>query len=121
MIQIISPHIDDAFLSVGGNILLLIQKGIRFNIHYIFSVSSWTNPYANFRLANLNKDVVTSLRKQEEKMIQNSLKHNYEFWEHLDFPLRQTQNSSAETELLQDLENRFRMLVSKESLVLLPI
>jgi len=67
---VIAPHIDDAFLSLGGSILNWL-KHEKVRIIYLFSVSSFTHD-ENIHKKTYPSDVafVTSLRKEEELSVQ---------------------------------------------------
>ncbi|NNE64421.1 MAG: hypothetical protein HKN34_10085 [Gammaproteobacteria bacterium] len=71
MRQIVSPHIDDAFLSLGGCISNWLAEGERVKIIYIFTRSSWTNahPISDEKYTNSVK-AITALRKAEESNLQ---------------------------------------------------
>lgn len=77
MRQIISPHIDDAFLSMGGCISNWLSSGEKVKIIYIFTKSSWTStkPISNIKYP-ANIKTITALRKAEESNLQNSAGHN---------------------------------------------
>jgi len=108
-IRILSPHIDDAFLSIGGSILNWRSKGIKVKVYNIFSISDWTSPNSISGL-NYLLDVRenTDLRKNEEKEVGELTDFKYEFWNFLDFPLRegfsQTENENMEDEILNKLQ-----------------
>ena len=40
----ISPHIDDAMLSMGGLIIKLMSENRTVDILYIFTITDWVNP-----------------------------------------------------------------------------
>jgi len=89
MIQIISPHIDDAMLSLGGSILNWRNQNKKVKIIYVFTRSNWTNPGAISGLRypkNIKK--ITALRKSEEMDIQKIVKADVEFLDIDEDPLR---------------------------------
>lgn len=80
MRQIISPHIDDAFLSMGGCISNWLNNGEKVKIIYIFTKSSWTStkPISNIKYP-ANIKTITALRKAEESNLQNFAGHNVHY------------------------------------------
>ena len=76
---ILSPHIDDAILSLGGSILKWIGEGLSVKVVNIFSRSLAYNGL--FRIANLEDE--TRLRKNEELDVIKEVGDIFEYW---DFP-----------------------------------
>lgn len=110
-IQIFSPHIDDAVLSLGGCILNWRGKGLKIKINNIFTISNWThtNPISD---VNYGKNIsrVTELRKTEERNLANNLQYEYEFWDFLDCPLR---HNFSPTDI-QNMENQICDRIKKK-------
>jgi hypothetical protein len=104
---IISPHIDDAVLSIGGFLCHLNRHKIDINISYIFSISNWTNPNSIVP-CTVERDVelVTCERKNEEKTASEALGYRYDFAEFLDWPIRDQSNRSF-SKLKMDLYHYF--------------
>jgi len=104
---IISPHIDDAVLSIGGLLSILNCHKLNINISYIFSVSDWTNPNSIVP-CTVEKDVefVTRERKNEEKTAGEALGYRYDFAEFLDWPIRD-QSDGSFSKLKMDLYHYF--------------
>jgi LmbE family N-acetylglucosaminyl deacetylase len=89
MIQIVSPHIDDAFLSLGGNILKWINRGEAVRVFNVFTISNWVSE-ANLSGKKYPKDqvIISAVRKQEEALLSDQIGYSYECWDFLDKPLR---------------------------------
>lgn len=89
VINIISPHIDDAILSIGGLIAKLRKSGNQVMIRYIFTFSNWTNQNSiSGKQYSSDAKTVTSLRKNEEQAVSRLFDYKYEFLDYYDCPLR---------------------------------
>jgi len=88
MLYIISPHIDDAILSIGG--IIAGMKGKRdVMIKYVFSTSNWVNPEIPSTAGMLgNTELVTKQRVQEEATVSSHYHYQTEMMGFLDLPLR---------------------------------
>jgi len=87
---IVSPHIDDAILSMGGSISKLVAAGSQVSIVNVFSISSWTHPdalYAKDHGAG-DRERVTEIRKAEEMALSRQLNYRPFFLDFLDLPIR---------------------------------
>jgi LmbE family N-acetylglucosaminyl deacetylase len=118
----ISPHIDDAFLSVGGLIMKLISENKEVNIEYIFTMSGWTNPEAISGKSYGNDPIkISNLRKSEEAAIGRIIKYNYSFWDYLDNPLRRGLQNEEQQAMIDDMQLRLMRSVNKTDLFFFPI
>lgn len=103
MIHIISPHIDDAVLSIGGLIEILVSRGEKVKIQYVFTRTNWVNSMAlqwqDYK--SLDIDFVTKLRKEEERYVAKVLGHDYGFFDFYDFPIRNSDDISNQENLIQ--------------------
>ncbi len=111
MIYIVSPHVDDAMLSLGGLVIDLLKNHQKINIKYIFSVSQWTNTDAISGLRYLKDPTyVTNLRMEEEKSLGKHLGHDFDFLDFPDRPLRFANTPEDEqtmvNNIFQQLENQ---------------
>lgn len=82
---ILSPHIDDAFLSLGGSILHWRQAGIDVRFCDVFTVSNYVTQASGLPC---DVQIVTHKRKAEEEAVCNPLGIKFEFLDFLDEPLR---------------------------------
>lgn len=119
MITIISPHIDDAFLSLGGTILKWINNNTPVRIEYVFSISNWTNPnnILGQQYKNNLKDV-TKIRKNEELEICKIANHSYTF---LDFKYDINIELSKQKVNKQNIINNLKNQISIGSIVFFPL
>lgn len=122
LIQIVSPHIDDAFLSMGGTIINWINQGKDLEIIYPFTLSNWTNPL-NISKIIFEKDTekITKLRKREEKKINENLRYKYIF---LDFPDRGIKPDWSDVETAKmkvDVKERLLLQLNKDATIYFPI
>jgi len=88
MLYVISPHIDDAILSIGG--IIAGMKGKRnVTIKYVFSTSNWVNPEIVSTAGMLgNTELVTKQRTLEEANVSSHYHYQTEMMGFLDLPLR---------------------------------
>ncbi len=123
MIHVISPHVDDAVLSIGGLISILLENKQEVIVHYIFSISNWTNSASIANRGKIKKKTayVTSLRKDEEKNVSNQLGHRYEFMDLIDFPLRNTNDKKSETFLTNKIVLALSEKINKNETCIFPI
>ncbi len=100
MNHIISPHIDDAFICLGGFFLNHYRQE-PFRVHHVFTRTNATTRN-NISGTTYEKDVelVTALRKNEERSIAAILGHWYACWDFPDRPLR-TEYSDDDTRRLE--------------------
>lgn len=123
MIFIVSPHIDDAFLSIAGCILNWIKKGEKIKVIYIFSKSLWTNPQPiSSEKYAVDESVITNLRKKEEEQIQQTVRHDFVFLDFCDEMLRKCKQEPAD---VNDLSSRIKAgilsHITKDALIYFPI
>lgn len=120
MNAVISPHIDDAFLYLGGSIINWRNKKQKVTIIDVFSVSSWinNNPISNKKYP-ADAEYVTAIRKKEEEKI--SLKVNVEVI-FLDFVCASVSGvknpAESEKELIEKLLNS--EILSKNDKIFVP-
>lgn len=121
-VQIFSPHIDDAALSLGGCILNWMDKGVCVKINNIFTISDWTheNPISKKTYA---KDIsqITELRKTEEKTLASFLSYQFEFWDFLDYPLRNQFSSQDQVNMEDQLLNKIEKTLNTRDSFFFPI
>lgn len=119
-VNLMSPHIDDAWLSAGGLINKILEKNHTISIDYVFTISDWTNQSA-ISGKKYEQDVtkISALRKSEELGIQAMLGYDYSFWDYYDFPLRNPKEE--DTFLSIQIEKKFLNKFSAEDLIMFPI
>jgi LmbE family N-acetylglucosaminyl deacetylase len=78
---ILSPHIDDAILSLGGSIINWLDQGDNIRVANIFSVTA--SPFFWRRQGSSNAVIDTQTRKLEEREVAKELG---EIFEYLDYP-----------------------------------
>jgi len=122
VIQIISPHIDDAFLSLGGHILQWTKSGIRVKIFNVFTISNWISP-ANLSGRDPVPDtqIVTAVRKNEEEALSRMAGFEYENWDFLDSPLRQAFEPSEKAHMIGEITARILERASPEYPIFFPL
>ena len=122
MLFIISPHIDDAVLSLGGLIQDLTMKNEKVSILYVFTISQWTNPNA-ISGKKYDKDTisVTEIRKEEESAIAKRLAYDFDFMDFHDLPLRFTGNSSSEVAMISEIINTIKKRITRDDQVFFPL
>lgn len=118
----ISPHIDDALLSVGGLIINLINEKKQVNIKYIFTISNWTNPEAITEKTYVSDPVIISkIRKSEEMGISLVLKYEYDFLDYLDNPLRRELRKEEQELMIYKLRKQLEQLINKNDCYFFPL
>jgi LmbE family N-acetylglucosaminyl deacetylase len=119
---ILSPHIDDAFLSLGGLLNEFKSDGIPYHIIYIFSLSNWTNQGApKSESITSSPEKITALRKMEELNVKKFINHTYDCFDFPDQPLREEQSQMSLLNLAQQIRDRVTNMVSKDDLLYFPI
>jgi len=122
MIHIVSPHIDDAILSLGGLVMDLINKDKRIHITYLFTVSNWTNPNAISGLTySKDEAAISQLRKEEEKSIMAELNYACDFLDLHDLPLRFGNRAVDEQAIIREITKRLHATVTKDDLIFFPL
>jgi LmbE family N-acetylglucosaminyl deacetylase len=120
MLHIISPHIDDAVLSLGGTIsnFSVLQKEIM--VHYVFSISDWVNDEI---LNNFTGDVmaISALRKKEEENVARQLGYQYQMMEFLDSPLRNGSEAEAIDMISSRIYERIANAASTNDTIFFPL
>lgn len=99
--------------------LELRNKSIPVKVHYIFTITDWTNP-ENIEGKTYDKDAVriTELRKREEEIVSAKLRHQYVTHDFIDLPLR-IQNEEEQLLMANQIKSRLQELISKENDTLL--
>jgi LmbE family N-acetylglucosaminyl deacetylase len=122
MIHIISPHIDDAVLSMGGLMQNFIKNGHEVKVQYIFTLSNWTNAEALSGI-KYEQDValVTRIRKEEEYEVGALLGHQYEFHDFEDLPIRTIPPVGQSGHLMQLICERISASVAKHDMCFFPV
>ncbi|HTJ52779.1 MAG TPA: PIG-L family deacetylase [Cyclobacteriaceae bacterium] len=122
MIHIVSPHIDDAILSLGGLVMDLINKDKSIHITYLFTVSNWTNPNAISGLTYPKDEAtISQLRKEEEKSIITKLNYTCDFFDLHDLPLRFGNRAVDEQTIFNEVTKRLQTTITKNDLVFFPL
>lgn len=121
-VHIFSPHIDDAFLSLGGSIFNWRSKGIKVNVYNIFTISNWTPPGSQSE-RNFGNDVatITALRKAEEREVSKQANFEIVFWDFLDFPLREGFSESDNRKLEDQIFEKLSACLNSEDLFFFPM
>lgn len=120
-ILIISPHIDDAVLSIGGILLKQKNQKAAIKISYIFTVSDWTNKESIAPCTiEKNTDQVTNERKMEEKAAGQALGYEYAFGDFLDLPIRD-QSKAGFLKLKNDLYCHLVNKFKPDDIILFPV
>lgn len=116
---IISPHIDDAVLSMGGTIHDFITKAFELQVVYVFSKSSWCNE--TIYSGPLSQDHVTTLRKAEEHRASALGRYDFTFLDFLDAPLREGYTVTQLKSMVEDIEQALRYIISPSDTVFFPL
>jgi LmbE family N-acetylglucosaminyl deacetylase len=126
--QVISPHIDDAILSLGGCILNWVRNGEKVKIINVFSKAGGINKDSISVLAGKRYPTdfksAMKIKKAEEKNIQNILKIEVEF---LDWPDRNINIYSYKGDFfykksaIERLKNDIRRKIDKDSPAFFPL
>ena len=119
MITIISPHIDDAVLSIGGTIALLRARGEDVIVRSVFTRSHWTNP-DNIRQKKYSSDVdeVTAIRAAEEQCTSKFLGYEYDLLGFDDHALR---GKVVDQQLFDEVKVKIRSSLQKDSITFFPL
>jgi len=128
MKQVISPHIDDAILSLGGCILNWVRNGEKVKIINVFSKASAINKDAISVRAGKKYPTdfksAMNVKKAEEKRVQNALKIKAEF---LDWPDRNLNIHKYKgyffykKSSIDRLKNHIRRKINKDSTIFFPL
>jgi hypothetical protein len=122
MLHIISPHIDDAFLSVGGIMCSLQEKNVEIVISNVFTMSNWVNSAAcEVSAYGNNVELVTRARKSEEANLSNKLHYKYSFLDFEDHPLRVGYTEEAQQQLPGLIGEKLTNIIKKEDTVFFPL
>lgn len=121
-ISIFSPHIDDAFLSLGGNIIAWKNKGIEVTVNNIFTITPWVNPDA-FAGSTSESNVmqVSRLRQIEEENVSSHVGYNTNFWAFPDLPLRENFTPEETQDMCERIYRRMESSVSTGESLFFPI
>jgi LmbE family N-acetylglucosaminyl deacetylase len=122
MVHILSPHIDDAILSLGGLVMDLVNKNKSINITYLFTISDWTNPNALSGLTYSKDEIaISQLRKEEEKSVKAKLNYACEFFDLHDLPLRFGSRAANEEAIFNEVTKRLQATITKDDLIFFPL
>jgi len=106
-ITIVSPHIDDAILSLGGLIRNTTGAENRVSVQYVFSISDWVNPDSiDGAPPSTGQASITEIRKKEEALVCSELGYQYDFFDFMDLPLRKGEATSEMNGLIGDIKNK---------------
>lgn len=98
-IVVIEPHMDDAILSVGGQ--LLLNKGTcKVTIVCIFGISNYTS-YMECDRAYLDTSLITKIRHDESLLAASKIGADFISLDFLDAPLRMQQSSAWTKEFIK--------------------
>jgi LmbE family N-acetylglucosaminyl deacetylase len=121
MIYIISPHIDDAVLSLGGLIINRTANDKRVTVENIFTVSDWVNPESIKQGVSYQFEDklagITAIRKSEEKNVSEKLNYIANFWDLLDAPLRGNDDINLSTLV----ETKIKSFLTKDDTCYFPL
>lgn len=133
MKQIISPHIDDAFLSMGGCITNWLSNGEKVRIIYIFTKSNWTNtdPISNKKYPG-DIESITALRKSEESSLQKAIGHDFHFLDWYEDGLRNKKSMVMNflrygsipvrhNKMIREIENQLQQILDKNTVTYFPL
>jgi LmbE family N-acetylglucosaminyl deacetylase len=109
---VIEPHMDDAILSVGGQ--LLLRKGkCKITIVCVFGVSNYTS-YMEVNKAFLDSDTVSKIRYKESKIAASMVGADFISLGFSDAPLRMQQADKwSENFLAEDIHNSHGFISSQ--------
>lgn len=117
---ILSPHVDDAFLSLGGSILRWRQNDIAVRVLNVFTLTD----YVSCRTDSAREvDAVTALRKAEEEAVCTPLGVKFEFLAFPDMPLRDQSslNHPSDEQLSQELSVRLQGRIEPNDELFVPL
>jgi LmbE family N-acetylglucosaminyl deacetylase len=118
----ISPHIDDAILSLGGLIIQLKNEQRDVDIEYVFTISNWTNPESICQKDYGNDPgVISRIRKEEERLIGNELQYGYRFMDYPDLPLRKGMDSKEEEGIFASIKDMLSQMMNMEDCYFFPL
>jgi hypothetical protein len=122
MYQIISPHIDDAFLSLGGMIREWVKGPEQIDITYVFSISDWTSPQAIAQLSYpTDKQKVTAIRKSEEMDINILLPYLYRLLDFPDASVRNHEPRGGFGELYEQVLQKLEKIIDRSARCFFPL
>ncbi len=121
-IVVVSPHIDDAILSMGGTIYEKRMDSADVLVEYIFSISNWCNEEL-FPQSVHGNDVsfVTSLRKAEENIVQQQVQHRYDYLDFLDHPLRNGLDETKIEKMKREIRTRLTETIDRNDICVFPL
>lgn len=119
---IVSPHIDDAAISLGG--MMLNERGAPQLVIDVFSVS---NSSEMFEEGERSTTFITKMRKKEEERLEKLTGAKIEFLDFKDAPLRKYEkvvgmpNWSTEKALMAKLKSRLERAAEESERIFFPI
>ncbi|UXE67984.1 MAG: PIG-L family deacetylase [Chryseotalea sp. WA131a] len=121
-IQIISPHIDDAILSMGGAVRNLLKRDEHVTIQYVFTVSNWTNRDAICEDGYPpDVDTITGIRKNEESDVAVKLGYTFKFLDFVDFPFRDQHSEETERDLVDRIADTLIKSCGRKDIFIVPL
>jgi LmbE family N-acetylglucosaminyl deacetylase len=121
-IQIISPHIDDSFLSLGGCIDYWQAEGKVVNVHNIFTISDWVS--ASFRkqaTSTLDIEFVSKMRKKEEIRLSDNVGFTTNFYDFPEYPHRANLPDEIKLQIEQDIVKKLDNIINQDDMFFFPI
>lgn len=121
MIQIISPHIDDAFLSLGGFIEKRIKEE-KIVVNNIFTISTWINSDALIKSEyTLDKINISKIRKKEEMGVAKLIGFEAVFYDFDDFPLRGEGYLYNDADICEMVATALLQKIDKSDICIFPV
>jgi LmbE family N-acetylglucosaminyl deacetylase len=122
MVQIISPHIDDAFLSLGGNMLNWVEANSKIIVFNIFSKSDYTSPKAIWnRQLEFDKIIISQIRQEEERRVSRRVGFDFQCWDYPDWPLRQNSRAEDEESMIQQIASELHSKIDQRFPIYFPL
>jgi len=120
---VVSPHIDDAFLSIGGLISDLLNRGHQVETDYIFTICNWTNPDPLYKPVLESSDVptVTGIRKEEEARVSRIAGHRYHFYDFPDWTLRDGYSAEDSIKMVENIARRLAERAEDGAILIFPV
>lgn len=121
MNYIVSPHIDDAFLCLGGFFLNRFRYEPFKILHVFTRTNSTTRNNISGMVYEKDEQLVTALRKNEERKIAEITGHEYECWDFPDRPLRLSFTDNDLGIMEEQIARKIRSVVRKTDPVYFPL
>ncbi len=121
MNYIISPHIDDAFICLGG-IFVNRYRQEPFRVLHIFTrTNSTTRNNISGQTYEKDEELVTQLRKNEERSIASILGHEYECWDFPDKPIRGAYTEDDMRQMEREITARITGTAGRDDTLYFPL